>query len=67
VSPAELMAMTSLMTQTVRELSVGMKAAVTELVAEGWTEEQSKALVIALMTNSLRGTATEPEAEGSAA
>lgn len=68
MSPAELMRFTALLTQTMREMSAGLTAAVQALVEEGWTEPQARELVAAMMANSLRGQAApQPETEESAA
>ena len=67
MSPAELMALTGALVENVRNVSAAMKGAVATLVEDGWTEEQARELVSAMVVTGLRGTTTEPEAEGSAA
>ena len=67
MSPAELMALTGLLVEQVRNVSAAMNGAVAELVNDGWTEAQARELVSAMVVNGLRGTSSTPEDEEQAA
>jgi len=68
MSPAELMALTTALVDNVRNVSAAMKSAVDQLVTDGWTEEQARELVSAMVVSGMRGQAPkEPEDEEQAA
>lgn len=66
MSPAELMALTHALVENVRNVSAAMQAAVAQLVEDGWTEEQARELVTAMMVSGMRGQTT-PAEDGEAA
>jgi len=48
-NPAELLAMITGMTDAIRQVSAAMNQAVAVMVADGWTEEQARAVVASLV------------------